>query len=137
MRGRFIATVAVLASLGLTPGCTSVDFQTYEGRNRFSEGAGGTRVTVSGVDIWTNGTPPRRFEMLGVLTVDIGEGWGATDIVRSEVASQVRRAGGDAAIELGANRAAGPLLVTANAIIPTSTRSTRFAVVRYAGPVAD
>jgi hypothetical protein len=131
MRRSFIAAMAFLGAALATVGCTSVDFQAYEGRNRFSEGDGGTRVTVSGVDIWTTGAPPRRFEMLGVLTVDIGEGWGATDIVRSEVASQVRRAGGDAAIEMTANRTAGPMIVTANAIIPTTTRSTRFAVVRY------
>jgi hypothetical protein len=46
---------------------TSTDFQSWEGRNSVVEGHGGTRKVVDGMDVWTHGDPPRRFQVLGII----------------------------------------------------------------------
>ena len=42
-------------------------FLSYEGRNAVREGEGGEKRTVNGVDFWMDGSPPRRFKILGSL----------------------------------------------------------------------
>jgi hypothetical protein len=51
----------------LCPSCTTTDFQSWEGRNSVVEGHGGTRKVVDGMDVWTQGDPPRRFQVLGII----------------------------------------------------------------------
>ena len=84
--------------------CAQVDYQPYEGRNATAEGQGGTRRTTGGIDIWSNGAPPRRYQLLGVVSVDLNEGIGHDAVVNGALASRVKRAGGDAAILMDADR---------------------------------
>ena len=44
------------------------EYATYEGLDAIQQGRGGTKITKNGIDYWTNGTPPRRFQVLGFLT---------------------------------------------------------------------
>lgn len=112
-------------------GCTSVDFQAYEGRNRVMEGSGGTRTVIDGFDVWDLGTPPRRYEILGVMSVDIADGWGAAAIVRDTVAARGRRMGASAAVRIDGNSQFSAVVMSSGIGIPVYTRTTRYAVVRY------
>jgi hypothetical protein len=40
----------------------------YEGPDAVQTGTGGAKITKNGVDFWTNGTPPRRYQIFGFLT---------------------------------------------------------------------
>jgi len=66
-----IRRMLLLAVLIIT-GCATSDYQPYEGRNNVHEGVGGTKRVVNGVEFWANGSPPRKFAILGVVTSEIG-----------------------------------------------------------------
>lgn len=105
------------------------------------DGRGGTRTTTDGIDFWTMGDPPRRYQVIGVITDKRGTGLFAKQaIAASNVAKAVHDAGGDAAIVLsserqnrgfigGINRAAsGGADVWA---APVSREITKLVVVKY------
>jgi hypothetical protein len=50
----------------LVGGCASTNYSAFEG-GRVVEGTGGTKKTVDGIDIWNNGTPPRKFKVIGII----------------------------------------------------------------------
>ena len=55
--------VAILLLIG----CTTTEFESWEGRNSVVDGRGGTRKVVDGMDVWTYGDPPRRFQVLDAV----------------------------------------------------------------------
>ena len=113
-------------------GCATSDYQPYEGRNNVHEGVGGTQVVVNGVDFWANGTPPRKFAILGVVTSAIGSGYGDEAIIRSSVASRAKQVGGDAAIQINNNTTfSGIIQFAPNIYTAASTRTMSFAVIKY------
>ncbi len=106
--------------------------QKSQGKNNLHEADGGTKVVVSGVDFWANGMPPRKFIILGVVTSEIGAGYGDADIIRSAVASETRQKGGDAAIQINENTSfSGIVRLTPQMYMATNTKTMRFAVVKY------
>lgn len=76
-----------------------IDFAIYEGPPKITTGEGGTKVTKNGIDYWTTGTPPRRYQIIGFVQdkrdelMDSGHAIGSPSI-----ASKVKRAGGHAVI---------------------------------------
>ncbi len=84
-------------------GCATANFQPYEGRNNLYEGDGGTKDVVEGIEIWANGTPPRKYSILGVVTSEIGAGFRSQDLIHAAVAKVARERGGDAAIQINDN----------------------------------
>jgi hypothetical protein len=93
------ASCALLAIA--TPAIAREHFQVYEGRNSIQEGQGGTRVSANGIDYWTTGTPPRRYQILGVIVDKRCLGRICGDPVGSKsVAETVKQNGGDAIIVL-------------------------------------
>src|SRR3546814_11755076 len=58
-----VAALTIIAS----PALARQDFAAYEGRAAIPEGVGGAKVSTHGIDYWTNGTPPRRFQLLGFI----------------------------------------------------------------------
>lgn len=56
------------------PASARAKFVTYEGKDAISEGRGGTKVVAHGVDFWTTGDPPKRFQVLGIITDKRGTG---------------------------------------------------------------
>src|SRR3546814_15117308 len=59
-----VAALTIIAS----PALARQDFAASEGRDAIQEGVGGAKVSKHGIDYWTNGTPPRRFQLLGFIT---------------------------------------------------------------------
>ena len=78
--------------------CTTTAFQPWESRNSVVKGYGGTRNVVDGMDVWTHGGPPRRFQELGMIE-DNRPG----DIIpmaqmEHDIVAKARQSGGDAVI---------------------------------------
>lgn len=44
------------------------EFTAYEGKKAVTEGDGGAKKTVQGIDFWSDGTPPRKFQLLGYIS---------------------------------------------------------------------
>jgi hypothetical protein len=130
---RTIAAILLTIGIGLA-GCATSDFQPYEGRNNVNEGVGGTKVVVEGVEFWANGSPPRKYAILGVVKSEVGAGWGDEAIIRSKVASRVKQAGGDAAIQIDNNTTfLGMLRLSPTLYAAANTRTMHFAVIKYIG----
>jgi len=137
----FLALVAFSAS------ALALDFKRFYGRDAVVEGSGGEMEQVEGVEYWTNGDPPRRYEVIGYIE-DRRQASGLIGMARlkslpKQVARMVKDNGGDAFILVGSetdvvgyasnmnatangNRAYG----TANAVA-VKKRESRFAVIRY------
>ena len=69
-------------------------------------GEGGTRKTVDGIDFWSNGSPPRKFILIGYIYDRRHKTglWGAIamDNLFSDISEVVKREGGDGVIVLSA-----------------------------------
>lgn len=122
-------------------------FVAYEGKDSVSEGRGGTKVASHGVDFWTTGEPPRRFQVLGVLTDNRSRGWFNGDAVGSgSVAAKVKEAGGDAVIILGQSSKVTGYVHGGQATLsggtaygfgwsqPVSEETTQMVVIKYLAP---
>lgn len=121
--------VALVASCALLP---KVAYQPYEGNANFYGSAGGTKLVVDGIDIWTYGTPPRPFSVLGIATIETQNG-DNDDVGRSAVAGRIKAIGGIAAIQVTGNRSfSGVLRIAPDAPLPAGVRRTKFAIINYA-----
>src|SRR5438445_5528398 len=78
--------------------CTRTEFQSWEGRNSVVEGRGGTRRVVDGMDVWTHGDPPRRFQVLGIIEDDRPGGLIPMAQLKHDIVAKARQSGGDAVI---------------------------------------
>mgnify|MGYP000880667871 CR=1 FL=1 len=109
-------------------GWATATYRPYEAREpRIIEGSGGAREIVDGVDVWTNGDPPRRYQVIGTVELHSYDGYGSP---LPSLARKVRDAGGQAAVRV--ERASGSesiMLRGVGASYPT-TRAT-YLVVRY------
>ena len=124
----FLAT----ALLAFLVGCATVDFQPYEGKSNLYEGNGGTKVVVDEIDFWANGTPPRKYSIIGMVVSEVGSGVGDESLIRTAVASEVKKRQGNAAIQVNNNSSfAGVIRAAPNLYMSTGVRSMQFAVVRY------
>ncbi|WP_353742477.1 hypothetical protein WHX55_09700 [Pseudomonas fluorescens] len=109
--------VAVLFS-----GCAlyaTTNFQPYESKNGTFEGQGGAKETIDGIDFWTNGQPPRKFQMLGVITDERVSNPITMSSLKGAVALKAKQAGGNAVIWSGESDRHG------------DRASSKFAVIKY------
>ena len=81
-------------------GCAQTNYQQYEGRNgsQIIEGIGGTKEIVNEYEIWDNGTPPRRYQILGVVSVEDFDNVFGRQRIRAALSEQIKAVGGDAAV---------------------------------------
>ncbi|WP_066735707.1 hypothetical protein [Cupriavidus sp. D384] len=92
-----IVGAVLVSTLGA---CAMVDYEKYEGQQLVREGTGGTKSTVDGIDVWSYGAPPRRYEILGVVTVSVPSGPVAQHRITSNAAEKAKEMGGSAAINI-------------------------------------
>lgn len=102
----FILALAALTSI--TPAYAfgaRTTFQFYDGNDSIHVGSGGTRVTANGIDYWTHGQPPKRFQIIGIIVDDRGTAHKALNsaldgkvIGSPKVAKLCKDHGGDAVI---------------------------------------
>ena len=62
------ATILISALVLSWPVMGAQVYATYEGTASIQIGSGGTKVTANGIDYWTTGTPPRRYQVLEIST---------------------------------------------------------------------
>lgn len=107
-------------------------------------GKGGTRTQKHGIDYWTSGSPPRRFQILGIITDTRGDDRLSGDAIGSKsIAKIVKKVGGDAVVILArGSRSTGTISGgTASAYgnnaygsgwsVATGETRTALAVVKY------
>src|SRR5271154_4699219 len=100
---RVLAGAMVAAALLAGPAAwAGTGFLTYDGWDSVQQGQGGEKKVVAGVDFWMQGSPPRRFKILGSIDGAHRKGGlvGAISFSNPEegVAKQAREVGGDAVI---------------------------------------
>jgi hypothetical protein len=114
-------------------GCATIDFQPYEGKNNLYEGEGGTKVIANEVEFWANGSPPRKYSIIGMVVSEVGSGVGDESIIRSAIANEVKKRGGDAAVQVTNNSAfSGVIRAAPGFYMATGVRRMQFAVIKYA-----
>lgn len=135
MRLAILATALLLAPQAMA---ASVKFAPYEGADAIQTGQGGSKISKNGIDYWNTGTPPRRYQIIGVITDKRwGEEWGDGDPIGSrKVAKIVLQNGGNAVILVSAqDRNSGmhgvPTGGGAFMGVPTSRATTLLHVVKY------
>src|SRR5262245_9038993 len=92
--------VAVAAMTLAAPAMAGLKFAAYEGPSAVRHGEGGTRVTKNGIDYWTTGTPPRLYQIIGILTDRRYDDWDPSLVGSPGVAKETKRLGGHAVIIL-------------------------------------
>ena len=89
----------VLAIIGLSA-CADTEVYNYSG-SQIYQGTGGASRNVDGVELWVNGTPPRRYRIIGYITDQRLGGPLAMAGRNRGMASAARKAGGDAILLMG------------------------------------
>ena len=97
-----LCLAVLLAATVPLPARAAPKFLAYEGKNAIHDGQGGDKQTVDGVDFWSDGDPPHKFQVLGSLT-DRRHQSGIYGAIRmsdldKDIAKAARAAGGDAVI---------------------------------------
>jgi hypothetical protein len=96
------AAIVLLAVAAASPGWAGTQFLSYQGEDAIHQGRGGEMKVVDGVDFWMRGSPPHRFQVLGSIEDERHKTGLIGAIVMSslekDIASNARRAGGDAVI---------------------------------------
>ena len=64
------------------------------------EGGYGTRKVEDGLDIWTTGEPPRKYQVLGIINDERVQAPYEMGRYYDDVAAKVKEAGGNGAIEV-------------------------------------
>jgi hypothetical protein len=133
--------VILALSIGLsTPALAQakIDFASYEGPARILQGEGGTKINKNGIDYWTTGTPPRRYQIVGFVQDRRDETWdGGQAIGSPSIAKKVKRAGGDAVIvetqeEAGKSGGVGTASQFFGMLLSGGSKTiTRMLVVKY------
>lgn len=96
MRKQVLIAVLVAAGLG---GCaaTRPAYVEYHG-GEVQVGRGGAMKVVDGVELWSDGSPPRKHRIIAMTTRSSN----APGSVSSRVILDVKAAGGDAAVQVSA-----------------------------------
>ena len=123
--------LVVLLLAAVLAGCATVNYQAYEGKNNLHEGQGGSKVVADGVDFWANGAPPRKYTIIGVAEAEVGEGWGDNDILRSAVASEVKKQGGHAAIQMASESSFGGVMPIGGMMHALNNKKVRYQIIKY------
>ncbi|MDF9833046.1 hypothetical protein M2103_001263 [Ereboglobus sp. PH5-5] len=79
-------------------GCASTNVKEYDDGGRIYLGTGGAKETKNGVDIWSEGAPPRYYRVLAMINDERNNAVIPMARFKGDVVKAVRKQGGDAAI---------------------------------------
>lgn len=139
-RSHIIAGLIMAASVAAgSPGSAGTQFLTYQGDDGIQKGQGGEAKVVDGVDFWVEGSPPRRFQILGTIEDERHKtgliGMVAMSGLERDIAKKAREAGGDAVILSGSqDNVKGYVGSSSGSTFfahPIESRSSRYVVVKY------
>lgn len=134
---RTVKRVLFAALFALSSCAVAPEFIAWEGGGAVITGTGGTRESLGLVDVWNNGTPPRKYEIIGLMSVR-----GSAPRVNGPTAKEARARGGDALIKVSdETRTTGaittPIMnaytstVTGAISSPIQVRTLKYQVIRY------
>lgn len=127
MLSRHILSGLFAALLISSPALAKQEYATYEGADAIRTGVGGSRISKNGIDYWTTGTPPRRYQILGILTDARKNRLLDGNVIGSKsVAKIVNAAGGNAVIVAGSETKDWGAIGTTNGFVSGSTYSGNF-----------
>jgi hypothetical protein len=90
---------ALLLIVLMAAGCAGPEFQPYVGGSP-TKGTGGSVVKRDGIDVWTTGSPPRSYRIIGIVEEE-GGGHATHNTVLGDCVSTAKTNGGDAVVLLG------------------------------------
>ena len=91
-----VRMILLVALMALLPGCAT-EYHDFA-RTAVMTGAGGEKTPLHGIDLWTAGLPPRKFEVIGLITDNRPCGLLAMCARHYQIASLAKQHGGDALI---------------------------------------
>lgn len=143
MKTLFLGLI-VASALGSGIADAKTRFEKYEARNAIVDGSGDSRTTKNGIDFWTTGDPPRRYQIIGIIRDNRGTGaFFGNAIGSSGIAKMVHQVGGDGVVVLNQNATVkgvwsqghasvyGNQAYGTNLAIPIEERVTTLVVVKY------
>ena len=86
---------------------TSTDFTPYVGDETVYIGKGGAMEVMGGIEVWKQGLPHKPYKVIGLITGDIMDGWGAEDWMTEASAIEAKEHGADAIIKQSAQSQQG------------------------------
>lgn len=130
--------------LTLLTGCKTTSYQTFEGGTS-TQGQGGTKDVIDGIDIWTYGTPPYEYKIIGVINDERPGGRLHVKSLHADAAAKAKEVGGDAIIiesndskVTGSFNTGGSSYIVGNNVYTGASQShavkrnyARFLVVQY------
>ena len=132
-----IASIAAAAFVLAAGPALAADFAAYDGKDVMRDGTGGTKIVTDGVEVWTTGTPPHHYRILGVLTDKRGTGLLSGSATGGSVARHIRSLGGDGAIILDRDEQMRGAIIS-NGVVGIARRATtQLLVVKYEDPPAQ
>jgi hypothetical protein len=126
MKKIFLLTLAFL----VLTGCALVNFTPYESDTVFV-GKGGTKEIVEGMELWTQGEPPRKYKLLGVIEDERTDGPSARDSFHKDIVKWARNSGGDAIIQLSEESKIEGYDINFESSSEFRTNRSLFAVIKY------
>lgn len=99
---KYLNTLFLASAILLLAGCASTDYTAFDGSKVF-RGDGGAKKVVNGVEIWTDGAPPRDFRIVGIINDTRKKAVIPMASFHSDIAKKAKEVGGDAAIIMSAN----------------------------------
>ncbi len=98
---KIVHLIACFIVITVMVGCASTDYSAFEG-GRVIEGSGGAKKTVDGMDIWRDGSPPRKFKIIGIIDDTRRQSLIGLVGYEADLVKKAREAGGDAILILDA-----------------------------------
>ena len=90
---------AGLAISALVACAATTDFKAFSTEVSVFVGQGGTKSVVDGMEIWDEGDPPRKFQVLGYIDDERRGGLSMLQF-RADMVKKAREVGGDAIVQL-------------------------------------
>jgi hypothetical protein len=134
--------ITLIATAGLTllfAGCAQTDYQVYEGRGgpKIVEGQGGTKTVIDGYEVWDNGNPPRRYQVLGVVEIEDFDNVFGRQRIRSALVDHIKEKNGNAAVVIDQSNGGQSVITSVSSTGRVSTgvgfgkKVARYEIVKY------
>jgi hypothetical protein len=121
----------LLACCCLFLGCASPDrFAVFEG-GRVVEGTGGAHHSVKGIDIWTGGSPPRKYKVIGLIEDVRHRSLLGMSGFGKDLAYAARLHGGDAVIILNSRNEFWGFVMAGDRPIARWNHITKASLIQY------
>ena len=136
---RIIILLISSAVIFITAGCASTNFQQYEGRSNSNivEGTGGTKESIEEYELWGIGTPPRKYEILGMAEIEDFDNFLGRERIRKALIAKIKEQKGSAAIVIDASvggQSMGFAIGSGGSITPAigfGKKINRYLIVKY------